>query len=52
MSGAPDTVKAKLTDFLPESWEKIPEKHFKALLLAIPDHVQVVIDEKGWHTRY
>ena len=47
-----DTLKARLAEVLPLCWEKILETQFEALWKTTLDRVQVVIEAKGWQTRY
>ena len=50
--GGPQKVKKKLAEIFPLCWEKIPPKQFEALWKSMPDHMQAVIEVKGWYTRY
>jgi hypothetical protein len=45
-------VKSRLAEVLPEIWKEIPEPYFERLWKCMPNRVAVVIDAKGWYTRY
>jgi len=41
-----------LAEIRPQVWEEILEGYIEAMLDSMPDRVQVVIDARGWYTRY
>lgn len=50
--GRPDKVKERLAEVLPLVWDTIPEELFDKLWQSMPNRVNVVIEAKGWYTKY